>query len=378
MARGAAPRPPPPTDGDARGRLSSSPLRFRGKMEDDGAMSSPRSIEVKVGILILTAVGLLAGFILIMGGINFQPTYSIFVDFDNPGGLQAGAPVKIAGVKVGKVVEIAFRGGEVNPASGKRDAMVRLKVRLEKRYQKSVHDNSIFYVTTQGVLGEQFLAIDPGSSDRPVLAEGAAVRALDPPRLDMILAESYELLHASVSALRDSRSEIGEAFDGLRKTLKGTGDFMERNGKKLDAVASNLEQITVHGDELVQGAKSKYVDNPQIERILNNAEGLTGAAARDAPPLLSDARETLANAKRLSATVGDPAQQAKIRQAINDVAEVTAKAKTLTGEAEAVVAHMRRGKGTIGALVMDEQLYDDLQELARDLKHNPWKFLWRE
>src|SRR5437762_2932981 len=112
-------------------------------------MASPRSIEVKVGILILTAVGLLAGFILIMGGINFQPTYSIFVDFDNPGGLQAGAPVKIAGVKVGKVQEIAFRGGEIEQATGKREAMVRLRTSIERRYQKSVHENSIFYVTTQ-------------------------------------------------------------------------------------------------------------------------------------------------------------------------------------------------------------------------------------
>jgi phospholipid/cholesterol/gamma-HCH transport system substrate-binding protein len=341
-------------------------------------MSSPRSIEVKVGILILTAVGLLAGFILMMGGINFQPTYSIYVDFDNPGGLQAGAPVKIAGVKVGKVLDIAFRGGEVNAESGKRDAMVRLKVQIEKRYQKSVHENSIFYVTTQGVLGEQFLAIDPGSSDRPVLAEGAVVRALDPPRLDMLLAESYELLHASVSALRDSRAEIGEAFDGLRRTLKGTGEFMERNQTKLDAIAANVEQITVHGDELVQSAKGKYVQNPQIDRILDNAEHVSTVLAHDATPLLSDAKETLANTKRLSGTLGDPAQQAKIRQTVNDIAEVTSRAKALTGEAEAVVAHMRRGKGTLGALVMDEQLYDDLQELARDLKHNPWKFLWRE
>lgn len=341
-------------------------------------MGSPRSIEVKVGILILTAVALLAGFILVMGGINFQPTYSIFVDFDNPGGLAAGAPAKIAGVKVGKVKEIAFRGGEMNPATGKRDAMVRLKVQMEKRYQKSVHENSIFYVTTQGVLGEQFLAIDPGSNDRPVLAEGAVVRALDPPRLDMLLAESYELLHSSVSALRESRAEIGEAFDGLRKTLKGTGEFMERNNKRLDAIAANAEQISVHADELVQGAKGKFVENPQIDRILSNAEGLTGTAAREAPPLLADAKETLANAKRLSATLGDPGEQAKIRQAMRDVAEIASRAKAMTGEAEAVVSHVRRGKGTVGALVMDEQLFDDLQEMARDLKHNPWKFLWRE
>ena len=94
-------------------------------------MASPRSIEVKVGILILTATVLLAVFILVMGGINFQPTYSLFVDFDNPGGLQSGAPVKIAGVKVGKITEIQFRGGEAPGATGKREPLVRVKVELE-------------------------------------------------------------------------------------------------------------------------------------------------------------------------------------------------------------------------------------------------------
>jgi len=63
---------------------------------------------------------------------------------------------------------------------------------------------------------------------------------------------------------------------------------------------------------------------------------------------------------------------------VSDVAEVASKAKSMTGDAQAILSHMKRGKGTVGALVMDEQLFDDLQEMARDLKHNPWKFLWRE
>lgn len=339
-------------------------------------MASPRSIEVKVGMLILTAAGLLAAFILVMGGINFQPTYSIFVDFDNPGGLQTGAPVKIAGVKVGKIKEIAFRGGAVK--EGKREPLVRLRIDVEKRYQPSVHTNSIFYVTTQGVLGEQFLAIEPGSSDQPVLAEGAVVRALDPPRLDMLVAEMYELLHSTVSSIRENKDDIGKAFSGLTRTLKGTGDFFEKNGDKLDRIAGNAEKISEHADELVVGAKSKFVENPQLDRILDNVDKTTGTLAKDGPPLLADAKETLANTKRLSATLGDPAAQAKIKQAVDDVAEITGRAKSITVDAQAVVAHMRRGKGTVGALVMDEQLFDDLQELARDLKHNPWKFLWRE
>ena len=93
-------------------------------------MANPRSIEVKVGLLILIAIGILTGFIILMGGLSFKPTYDVHVDFDNPGGIQAGAPVRIAGVTVGKInnqaalVQRAFKrrsffsdttAGEVHP-----------------------------------------------------------------------------------------------------------------------------------------------------------------------------------------------------------------------------------------------------------------------
>src|SRR6185437_8952992 len=265
----------------------------------------PRSIEVKVGVLILTALGLLAAFILVMGGINFKPTYSVTVGFDNPGGLQSGAPVKIAGVKVGKISDIRFNGAGVDPKTGKRGRLVVLTVQIEKQYQESVHENSIFYVTNQSVLGEQFLAIEPGSTDRPVLEEGAYVDGLDPPRLDMLIAEMYELLHSTVSSLRDHRAEIGEAFDGLRRTLKGTGDFFEQNKGHLDRIAENAEKITVDADDLVRGAKGKFVENPQIDHILGNAEKVSNDAARDLPPMLADGKVAIANARRVAEVVGE-------------------------------------------------------------------------
>jgi phospholipid/cholesterol/gamma-HCH transport system substrate-binding protein len=339
-------------------------------------MQSGRSIEVKVGVLILTAVGLLALFILVMGGVSFQPTYSVFVDFDNPGGLQSGAPVKIAGVKVGKISEIAFRGG--TDPQGHREPLVRLKVQIEKQYGKAVHENSLFYVTNQSVLGEQFLAIEPGSADRPVLPEGSTVRGLDPPRLDMLIAEMYELLHGTVSSIRDNKAEIAEMFDGARRTLKGTGDFLAQNKGHLDRVAENAEKITVEAEELVRGAKGKLIENPQIDHILANVDHVSTEAARDVPPMLADGRVAVANARRLSDTLGDPKEQAKIKQMLDDLSVVTGRAKGMTADAAEILAHVKRGKGTVGAVVMDEQLYDDLQELVRDLKHNPWKFFWRE
>jgi phospholipid/cholesterol/gamma-HCH transport system substrate-binding protein len=340
-------------------------------------MASSRSIEVKVGILILTATALLAAFILVMGGINFEPKYSMFVDFDNPGGIQAGAPVKIAGVKIGKVSEIQYRGSAPSP-TGTRQTLVRLKIQVEKKYQPGIHDNAIFYVTSSSVLGEQYLAVDPGSSDRDVLSENAIVRGIDPPRFDLLVAETYELLHVATQALRGNKDEIGVMVNGLSRTLKGTGDFFEKNGTRLDRITSNVEQITIDTQDTVKEAKQKYVENPAIDRILDNVDRSTGVLAKDAPPLLADAKETMAAVKRVSQTVGGEAEQAKLKQMMSDLAEVAKNTKGLTQDAQAIASGVRKGKGTVGALVADEQLYDDLQELVRDLKHNPWKFFWRE
>jgi len=113
-------------------------------------------------------------------------------------------------------------------------------------------------------------------------------------------------------------------------------------------------------------------------RILASAEQLSGDAAREVPPLLADGRAAVAGARRIAETVGDPKEQAKLRQTLDDVSVVASRAKGMTGDAAEILAHVKRGKGTVGAVVMDEQLYDDLQELVRDLKHNPWKFFWRE
>jgi phospholipid/cholesterol/gamma-HCH transport system substrate-binding protein len=211
-----------------------------------------------------------------------------------------------------------------------------------------------------------------------VLADGAAVRGLDPPRLDMLIAEMYELLHGTVSSVRDHKEEIGEAFVGLTRTLKGTGDFFEQNKGHLDKIAENTEKITADAQDLVKGAKGKFVENPQIDRILASVERVSGDAARDVPPMLADGKVAVANARRVAEVLGDPKEAAKLRQMLDDVSVVARQAKGMTGDAAEILAHVKRGKGTVGAVVMDEQLYDDLQEMVRDLKHNPWKFFWRE
>jgi phospholipid/cholesterol/gamma-HCH transport system substrate-binding protein len=204
------------------------------------------------------------------------------------------------------------------------------------------------------------------------------VRGLDPHRIDMLLAEGFELLHTGVMVLRDNRQQIAETFAGLHDTLQGTGEFFKRNQDRLDRITTNTERLTADTDELVKGIRGRFVESAQVNRILDRIDHTTEVLSRDAEPLLRDARETLSNVDRLTKTVAGPEEQAKIKATIADVAEIASRAKTTARDAEAIVAHIRHGNGSVGALVMDEQLYDDIQELARDLKHNPWKFFWRE
>jgi phospholipid/cholesterol/gamma-HCH transport system substrate-binding protein len=340
-------------------------------------MAQERSIEVKVGVLILASLGILSAFLLILGGISFEKTYTVYVDFNNPGGLQSGAPVRVAGVKVGSVKSLDFLGGKVDPKTGRR-VLVRTKVTIEQRVQDAIHEDADFYVTTQGVLGEQFLAIEPGSPEKPILQDGAEVKGIDPPRIDLFLAKAYELLDTTVTGIRNNRELLSDIATNAAGVLRGLNTVITSNKDRIDRIMSNAEAVSVEARELTHDARVNIVDNPKIARALDNIDKLTTDIRDDAGPMLKDAREALANLNRLSGTVGDPAEQEKIRKALNDLAQLAERANAAAADAQAIVAHVKKGEGTVGALIMDEEIYDDMQELVRDLKHNPWKFLWRE
>lgn len=339
-------------------------------------MSQSRSMEVKVGILILVALGLLAGFIVVMGGLSFQPTYRINVDFTNPGGLKTGAPVRLAGVRVGKVASIEFRGAE--PQAVANNTLIRVVAELESQFQPSIHQDSKWFVSTQGVLGEFYLAVDPGSAESPPLQDGAAVQGISPPRLDLLLSEAYELLHRTYLAISENDDKIRETFDGLHRTLKGSGEFFDRNSTKLDKIVSNVETLSEQSNDALTQARRQYIDNPRISSIIRNLETGSHAVGRDLPPLLTETRGLVKDVNRVTDVLGSEEQLTTYTQITADARELTKNANQAAKGANAMLEEIRAGKGSIGALMADEAVYDDLQELLRDLKLNPWKIFWRE
>jgi phospholipid/cholesterol/gamma-HCH transport system substrate-binding protein len=121
------------------------------------------AIDVWVGIFVAT--GLLAALFLAlkvgnMNAVSFQPTYTITARFDNIGGLKPRAPVKSAGVVVGRIADIRFDDTTYQAT---------VTMTLERSYQ--FPKDSAVKILTSGLLGEQYVGLEAGGSDQ-MLAQG--------------------------------------------------------------------------------------------------------------------------------------------------------------------------------------------------------------
>lgn len=133
-----------------------------------------KSLDVWVGLfVVLGAVALL--FLALKAGnlssISFAKTYNVTARFDNIGGLKPGAPVKSAGVVVGRVDNIALNNKTFQ-------ADVTLKMQSGYQFPK----DSSAKILTSGLLGEQYIGLEPGgdtvnlaAGDRITMTQSAIV-----------------------------------------------------------------------------------------------------------------------------------------------------------------------------------------------------------
>ncbi|WP_312947814.1 outer membrane lipid asymmetry maintenance protein MlaD [Superficieibacter sp.] len=132
-----------------------------------------RKSEIWVGIFLLVA--LLAGLFICLKAANVtslrtEPTYRIYATFDNIGGLKSSSPVRIGGVVIGRVADIALDPKTYLP---------RVALDIEERYN-AIPDTSSLAIRTSGLLGEQYLALNVGFDDpelgTSMLKEGSTIQ----------------------------------------------------------------------------------------------------------------------------------------------------------------------------------------------------------
>jgi phospholipid/cholesterol/gamma-HCH transport system substrate-binding protein len=124
------------------------------------------NMELMVGVFMLIGMFSLAyisvklGKLEVLGGRG----YTVIADFDNDGGIKAGASVEIAGVPIGRVT-----GVNLDPESYQ--AVVAMRVNEGIKLQ----DDAIASIKTKGLIGEKFIQITPGASEKNV-PDGGKIR----------------------------------------------------------------------------------------------------------------------------------------------------------------------------------------------------------
>jgi len=335
-----------------------------------------RGLEFRVGLLIVVALALCVGFIFVLGNFSLGSGYTLYVDYDFSGNVQPGAPVKVSGIKVGKVEEVHFLGGKVDPLTGRR-VQVRVEVWVEDKVRETLRGDAEFFVNTAGVLGEQYIEIVPGHDyEKPALAPGAIVMGVNPPRTDLIVSRLYEVLDNLSIVLHDDRDLIRDLLKNGASAVSEVNQLLVDNREHIGGLI--VATTGLAGEAQKTLAKVNASVEPQmVAQTLRDADALlvtaNGAIAGITPPakaLMVDATRVtgLFTEARIERTIG----------VVDKASSVAGKAGGLIDNVNGMVTDLRAGKGTAGALLVREEVYADLREMLRDLKRNPWKFFWKE
>ncbi|HEU5191158.1 MAG TPA: outer membrane lipid asymmetry maintenance protein MlaD [Methylomirabilota bacterium] len=127
------------------------------------------ALDVAVGVFLLIGILALGWLSVRLGRVDLfsSPGYVVFADFPSVGGLKAGSSVEIAGVEIGRVDRITLSDYQ---------ARVEMVIRGDVKLQ----EDTIASIKTRGLIGEKFIKINPGGSEKLIKPNGK-ITEVEPP-----------------------------------------------------------------------------------------------------------------------------------------------------------------------------------------------------
>lgn len=294
--------------------------------------------ELKTGVVAVVVISLFIWGYNFLKGMNLfdGPVTSYFVEYDNVQGLNTASEVTINGVKVGKVINIKF-----NTEAGKLGSLiVEFSVEEDINFTK----NSVVKLYSASLMGGKSLAIIPSFEGEPVNPGDYLKGEVESDIFDSF-SESINPLQAKVENVIISADSLMTGFNQI---------FDEKRRRDMQQSISNFNRTLVSLNEATKSI-NKMVDDNQMafKATLNNAEEMTAK--------LSQLSDTLVNAN--------------LGTTIKNLEESLASLNTILNQIEG-------GKGTVGKLMNDEAMYNnlnnaskELEELLREMKLHPKRFV---
>jgi phospholipid/cholesterol/gamma-HCH transport system substrate-binding protein len=277
--------------------------------------------ELKIGVVSVFAIIMATTLIFLLsgeGGFWWQQ-YPIKTVFNNVAGLKPGAPVRVAGVEVGSVSEVAFLGDRVE-----------VLMEVNEDVSPRITDASVASLGSVSLLGEAAVDITASSAGTPIPEWG------------------YVKSGSAAGSLTDVATQASAGIDEL------TGLITDLRAGK--GTAGKL----MTDDTLYQELNGLVGAMEQVATNINRGRGSLGRLATD-PTLVRSLEASLANLQEVTARIRSG--EGTLGRLLND----DAMAKSLTNTAasmESLTARLNRGEGTAGKLVTDQELYNRMNSMA--------------
>lgn len=307
------------------------------------------SKEFKIGFYIVLAIlSLYWGVNYLKGNDIFASSEVYYAIYNNTEGLTKAKSVAINGYQVGLIDEIYFHP----------DKSGRLIVKLKMQMEYPVPIDSRAMIHSSGLLGERNIELILGDSTKLAQngdtlrssVEGSLTDAVNE-QVAPIKAKAEKLLGSLDTAVtlltgflnEDTRDNFKKSFESLQRTFQRLDNssavleaYLSQNQGNFDRFAQNLASIT-------ENLKN---NDTNITKVLSNLNSIT-----------------------------DSLQKANIKATFNKVDHSMA-------QLDEMLTKINNGEGTIGSLVNNEALYNDLDDAASslnrlllDIKYNPNKYL---
>ena len=299
--------------------------------------------ETKVGILAVVAIAvLILGYSFLRGNDVFSREVTLYATYDRVDGLTESKPILVNGYQIGRVSKMQLQS----------DGRIKTEFKVKRDYAIPV--NTVARLTSTDLLGGKAIVFELG--DSPQYAENG----------DQLAADIQKNIMEQVEPIQKKAQDIAATLDSVLSSINNTinADFQQDFNRSINSIANslqNLEGITRQLDGLVVSERNR------ISHIIGNVESITEN--------LKNNNERIGSVLVNLDSITDQVAKANFAQTIVSANKAMADFQSITDR-------INQGQGSIGMLLKDEQLYNNLnqasqnlEELIADMKARPGRYV---
>jgi phospholipid/cholesterol/gamma-HCH transport system substrate-binding protein len=344
--------------------------------------------QLKVGVIVLVSIALLCTLLFLMTSASGMSVFSkkiiAHTYFENSAGLKVGGAVNLEGVTIGEVTHVT-----VTTDAAHKLTPVLVAMKIDPKYQPSLHTDSKASLSTVGVLGDTVVDIDSKSAVGPLFQSGGEFKTLETPNLTDVIKASQgtvESLNVILAKMNKIVDNIQSGQGSVGKLINDPALYNEATGtvKALHALTDNINQgrgslgKLMTDDQLYNKLNDTAAKLDDIATSLNDGKGSAGKLLKD-DQLYDNLNSTLKHTNSLLTQVDSG--KGSLGVLIKDPAFANKLTDTVD-KLDTLLSNVNNGKGTLGKFATDDAAYNNLNKLlssSNDLvgaiRQDPKKYL---